>query len=325
MKRLGFIARCDLGGLGIESRAFVKHLKPEKVMVVLVGNFEQHPQDFPKATFVHGSPTDADLRAFLADVDVLFAIETPYNMKAFEIAREMGVKTVLRMNYEWFNARTLRPDVLINPVDWHTPPGAIVLPFPIDTEHFEFRLRQKAHTFVHIAGHQAGFDRNGTDLLFQAIPLMKTKPRIIIYSQLPLAYRSNWLEHHPNVEIREGDLADNRDFYADADVLILPRRYAGQSLPMLEALACGVVPVMTDMAPQNAILPREQLIETKRTLSVHIINDVEYADVDPQKVADKMDELYDQPIWQISQKSRRTANTLSWTALLPRYQEILRR
>lgn len=316
--RIAFIARCDLGGIGIESRAFVKHMKPDKVMVVMIGNYPQRPEDFPGAFFVKGNPTDEDVRRFLYGMDSLFCIETPYNRSTFEIARKMGVKTFLRMNYEWHDFK-FKPDVLINPVDWHTPPGAIVLPFPVDTEHYEFRQREKAKIFLHIAGHNAGFDRNGTDVVLKAAGLVKSDAKFIVYSQSPIPHK-----RQANVQWRVGDFLDNKWLYNDADVMVLPRKYAGQALSMNEALACGVPVLMTDMEPQNKFLPKEWLIEPTRMLSVQIAQQVEYADIDPQKVAQKIDEWYNQNLWQISKKSRQLATSLSWTELLPRYQALFR-
>jgi glycosyltransferase involved in cell wall biosynthesis len=50
--------------------------------------------------------------------------------------------------------------------------------------------------------------------------------------------------------------------YKGFDAMLLPRRYAGLCLPMNEALMSGIPVFMTDISPNNAILPDKWLSES---------------------------------------------------------------
>jgi hypothetical protein len=165
-KRLGFIARCDNGGLGTLSKYFVKHLNPEKIMVVKIGQYKQFPDRFPNATVINLKPTDRECEEFCKDIDVLLAWETPYNWNIFRIAKKRGIKTVLYIDYEWFeDPIPVMPDVIINPSNYNMdklPSNATFICCPVDRQVHPFRLRKTAHTFLHIVGHGGGYGRNGT-------------------------------------------------------------------------------------------------------------------------------------------------------------------
>ncbi|MCP4124479.1 MAG: hypothetical protein GY751_22270, partial [Bacteroidetes bacterium] len=151
--RLGFIARIDRGGLAIESQEFIDHVKPDKVMAIKIGDMEQDERRFPDATVIDGIPSENDIRRFLKGVDVLFSIETFYSPEMVRIARQMGVRTVLRINYEWYE-ETMRPDLIITPTlyNWdNIPSPKVYLPFPINRKVLPFKERKVAKTFLHIA------------------------------------------------------------------------------------------------------------------------------------------------------------------------------
>ncbi len=310
--RIGFIARVDDTGLGVESLEFVEHMKPEKVMKVIAGDKPQHPERFPGITVkaeANGWVNRRDLEEFCKDIDVLFAIETPYHPHAFAIARKMGVKSVLRVNYEYLDPYPgeCRPDLYLSPVDWnmkYVPQPNAVLPFPVCTEKIKYRERQKAKTFLHIAGHKGFMDRNGTNIVREAMKLLTTPAKVIIRDQ---ASRNE---------------KEYADLYDEGDVLLYPRRHSGQSLVVNEAQAAGLAIMMTDMGPQNVFLPKELLIEPNRILHIDIKRRIEFAEINPRKVAKKIDEFYNQDIWKFSRQSLTRAKAISWETLLPEYRRI---
>ncbi len=59
------------------------------------------------------------------------------------------------------------------------------------------------------------------------------------------------------VEVVTGGVPNYWDLYADADVLVLPRRYGGLCLPAQEATASGLALIMSDAEPQRSIWPAE--------------------------------------------------------------------
>lgn len=322
--KIGFIARCDNGGLGIESLEFYQHFKP-KTLVVLIGKYQQFPERFPNAKVVKGVPTDNDLEEFLKDIDILFCIETPYNWNTFTIARSKKIKTILRINYEWL-PKTLvsRPDLFIAPSTWHfqdIPDPKVYLPFPVNREKLPFKLRKKAKTFLHIQGHSdsKGYNRNGTDVFLKAVPKVKSKVSFVLKSQL-----LNEEKENDRIQYKIGNFKNYQDIYQDEDVLILPRKYGGQSLQLNEALSKGMVAIMTDAEPQNQFLPKECLVKPIREERIKIFREIEYYEVSPEDLAEKIDEIANKDITKYSKISNQIAEKWSWKNLLPKYNQIFK-
>ena len=300
--KLGFIARNDNSGLGIESRAFIRHFKP-KVLYVKVA------EDGARIV-----PTDDEITEFLKGLDVLFTIETPYNWNTYTIARDMGVKSVLRVNYEWLPEFSVSwPDFFLLPINYHLkdiPDPKKILFFPVE---MDYKPRKTAKTFVHVAGMIGQADRNGTSALLKAIPLVKSDVRFIIYSQKPLEIDD------PRVEVC-GEVDDYRTMYLNGDVFILPRRYAGQSLTIHEAMAAGMPVMTTDMKPYDEIA--QFLIPVEMFGTIKLFRDVEYAIINPEEIAKSIDELYGKDISEESKQAREFAESISWENLKAEYEEL---
>jgi hypothetical protein len=306
--KIGFIARVDDTGLGVESLEFVEHIKPAKVLKVLIGDKPQHPERIAGID-CRGIPNKEVMEEFLKDIDVLFCIEMPYYPYTFSLCRKLGVKSILRVNYEYLDTWIgyNRPDLFISPVDWnlkYIPDPKIVLPFPVNTKKIKPREIRKARTFVHIAGNTGYMDRNGTNIVKQAIPLIKSRARVIIYNQSTNPVKNYY------------------DLYKIGDVLLYPRRHSGQSLVVNEAQAAGMAIMMTDMEPQNKFLPKELLLPVFKMSYVDIKRRIEFATIRPEDVAKKVDEWYNQDIWEFSKQSLERAKSISWEMLLPTYRKI---
>ena len=327
MPRIGIIGRADNTGLGVETWEFCRHI-PSKALIVSLEHITEHRElyrlnldRFKDYRVVKGIPTDEEIRDFLKGLDVLFTIETPYNRRTYDIAREMGVKTILRVNYEWFDERD-RPDLIIAPSLYHfsdIPGPKEYLPFPINREVLPFKLRKKAKKFIHIAGNmKAGEDRNGTRLFLEAIPHIKSDIEIVIKSQVPLECKDK------RVRV---DIANPNEYWKiweDADVYVSPRRYAGQSLPLNEAMSQGMAVIMTDMAPQNQFLPNDFLIPVKHKKWLMIKRNIEIADIDPKEIARAIDSVANKDISKYSRISDSIAQNWSWKKLKPKYLKIFK-
>lgn len=315
--RIGVIGRSDLGGLGIETRYFTKWMKPTKIMIVKIGQYKHFPEVFPGCKVVEFAPTDAEIREFCKDIDVLFAFETPYNWNAFKIAREMGVKTGMFIDYEWQpDPFPVEPDVIINPSDYlmeKLPKKSVHITFPVDREVHPFRLRTKAMKFLHIVGHGGGYGRNGTKEFLEAIPLVKNQNiKFIIHSQINTDKIND-----PRVEYRIGNYLNEGEMFKDADVLVSPRRYAALSLPLNEAMSHGLAIIMSDMNPQNKFLPKELLIPVYQKTTIKICREIELGFISPQAIAQRIDELAEKDITKYSEYSNKWAESISWKVLKP--------
>lgn len=338
--RLALIARADHRGLGNLTAEVYRHLQPHKTLVVLMKPndftpYEEHPDRYPDArtaVYDNGLPDEA-LDWILADVDVLYTAETPYDHRLFEMARERGVRTVLNGMFEFLRWRVEpdlpRPDLFLAPSTWHYdlwPEPKAYLPFPVARDRFAPIARTSAKTFVHVAGHRAMADRNGTRALLAALPFVREPDvKVILRTQSPLDW-NNRGRSAQRLVVEQGDVDDEVDLYAGADALIAPRRYGGLSLPMQEAASLAMPVISTAMQPQVDWLPRGGLVSISRYQQVRMpAAMVQRAEVDPRRLAAKIDQVAgdDTLASRLSAESDAAAEARSWERMLPQYRAVL--
>jgi len=307
--RLGIIARCDNTGLGNQTRELVKMLNPSKILLInsqFFNNNKQHPEwykDYNVYSTKKGMPTTKEVIFFLKDVDVVISCETFYHLDLVDLARKQGTKTILQYNYELFGNLTnpdwSLPDVLLSPSVWNidivkdrfgSKCEVMHLPPPTDESLFnkakENNLSKTHKRILHIGGKKAAKDRNGTESIFEMIKHSKEDYELVIKSQTPL----DVICKDSRVKIEIGNPANREDMYEDFDAMILPRRYAGLCLPMNEALMSALPVFMTDISPNNTILPKEWLVESKKIGSFRTKSMVNVYSVAPDKLANVIDE-----------------------------------
>lgn len=270
--RVGLIARADDRGIGTMTHEFHRNLSPAATLVVRepgaeARGFPAHLDRYPGAEVVifdprTGSLPERECREFLAQVDVVYMVETPYDFALFRWAREEGTATVLHAMPEfwrWDDGTFDRPDVWWLPTRWRAdllPAECRLVPVPCPSRpigHLALDVGSPVR-FVHTAGHRALGDRNGTTLLYQAIRSIRGPVSIRVETQDP---RLPTLRRIPgvNLDVHLGGRQDRWAVYDDADVLVLPRRYGGLCLPVLEAMAAGLAIVMPDVEPQRSEWP----------------------------------------------------------------------
>ena len=305
--RLGIIARCDNTGLGNQTRELVNMLNPDKILLIDSTSFnknKQHPEwykDFNKV-ISNGFPTLQQIKLFLSDIDVVISCETFYDQEFEKHAKKMGVKTILQYNYELFknisSPELPLPDVLISPSFWQIKEveklfgqRAKVLHIapPTNPELFasakEINMSKSHKRILHIAGKKAAKDRNGTESVLQMLKHSKEDYELVIRSQSEI--ETNVKDSRLTVEI---DNINNReDMYSGFDAMVLPRRYAGLCLPMNEALLSGLPVFMTDISPNNQILPEDWLIRSNSIGTFKAKSRIELFEVDVRTLAHKID------------------------------------
>lgn len=329
--RLGLIVRSDKTGLGYQTRDYYKHLKPDKVILIdlsPLNGLPQHYEWYENTHLIVGIPTDQQVVEMLQDIDVLLTAETSYNPRLYTIARELGVKTICVENPEFFDPFKFPdyplPDLIILPSVWMEqeirayaePRGTkvIQLHHPVDRESFPFRQRTMAVP-MHIAGKQAVEDRNGT------WDFMDAWPSGIVTTQ------SDDLAWHIRQKYRHSDVFTGIDnpleMYQKGDILVLPRRYGGNCLPLNEALSTGMPVIMTDISPNNHLLPKEWLVPAIKTGEFEPRGKVGIYSVN-------IDHLRARIEWVIAnietetQRANQIADTISWTTLLPEWEATIR-
>lgn len=356
-----FGARMDNTGLGVQTHGYYQNLKPTKTVVVDISKFngnQQYPERYGNAPigtvyFVVGFPQDSDVDEFLEGLDVVLIGESAYNPYLYTRARELGVKTAVAYNYEffdWFDGTTPLPDMFIAPSRWHYNDVQKLcderglthtyLHCPVDREKLPPRKIQEAKTFLHVAGKSAAHDRNGTKTVIDASLFLKTNAKIIVHFQgeQGLAHQAtssiqDYRDHASkigayNIEIAQGEYPNYEDIYKDADVLLLPRRYGGNCLPLNEALSVGMPAIMTDIEPNRGFLPADWLIPATKVGEFTPRTQVDIYGATPQDLADKIDwfaSMSEDEMLEQNLKAGALARSISWETMAPQYRVELER
>jgi hypothetical protein len=305
--RVGLLARADDRGIGIQTWEFARNLEVERILVVrepgaerkgFMPRFDRYP-DAETVTFDPRTgtlPVD-HMEEFLDGLDVVYMVETPYDFRLFTLAEQAGVATVVHANPEfwrWDDPTLPRPTVWWLPTKWRAdelPSECEIVPVPVPTAPEIPREDDGPLTALHVAGHRAAGDRNGTTTVFQTLRYLRSdRLRFRLECQDPRlpAVRSSRVP----VERHLGGRADRWDLYAGADVLVLPRRYGGLCLPVLEAIAAGVVPVLPAVSPNEdwpAVTTPATFRGTLRTPG----GEIPLAQTDPRRLAATLDDLAD--------------------------------
>lgn len=351
---LGLIARADNTGLGTQSWEFHRHLRPAKTLIVdLAGRSASgkdltiYPDRFGhgEVTTVTGVPDDATLDAWLDGLTTVFTMETPYNYRLYSIARHKGIQTVLQGNWELLDYlqpgphQHHLPDILALPSTWHLRQArrrlgdrmeVLHLPVPIATDRFTVEDPPETATrLLHVAGHPATHDRNGTTDLLAAVALCRAEMTVTLTCQRP-----GWLgsligpdQSPPNVTlvIDPATPTDYWSLYPGQHAVVLPRRYGGLCLPLNEALGAHLPVLMPAISPNTDWLPTDWLTPAEQYDSFLAKTPVEVYRSDPVALAERMDRLATDPEFYAA--ARRSAAVLadrySWETLLPDYRKIL--
>lgn len=349
--KLGLIARADNTGLGMQTWEFYRAMKPDKTLVVDIsamnGN-KQYPERYPDATFVK-IPTDGDIREFLQGLDVVFLAEAEYNPHLYIIAKQMGVKVANQYNYEFFTWLVVKdlpaPDMFIAPSHWNYDKVQaycdqhnikhVYLHCPVNREAIPFREIDEARTFLHVAGRSAAMDRNGTESVIQASKFVKSGAKIVIHfqGQQGLSHQATrtideyreYLQQYGNpdiVTIQEKEFDNYADVYKEGDVMLLPRRYGGNCLPLNEALSAGMPVLMPDISPNNTFLPEQWLIPADKIGEFAPRTTIDIYGVNPYLLAGEIDKLYYSREGEFKTHNRladAVAQTISWENMKPQY------
>ena len=306
--RLGIIARCDNTGLGNQTRELVKMLNPRKILLIDSTHFNKNKQhfdwyqDYDFAATRFGFPKRGEILGFLRDLDVVLSCETFYSSMFVDLARDAGVKTVLQYNYEFLvnieNKHESLPDVLLAPSLWNFDKMKVLfgdqarlihLPPPTDVKLFDRARNEnmsKIHNrILHVGGKKAARDRNGTDTVFEMLKYSQEDYNLVITSQTEFEGRPR----DPRVSLLHQNIKNREDLYYGFDAMILPRRYAGLCLPMNEALISGLPVFMTDLSPNNQILPKEWLINAEKIGEFRAKSVIDVHSGDPVQLAKLID------------------------------------
>lgn len=329
--KIGLLARADDGGLGQQTAEFYRHIHPHRTLVVDLGDQNRgafRPDRYPDAMVVayavHDPIRRDVLRALCSEVDLVYTAEVPYSPELLDIAAEYGTRVVVHVNPELLEDAVLAAEVWL-PTDWerarveqrvgHPVP---VVPFPAAIP--QSRESRPPVTFVHVQA-PAFLDRNGSELLNAALPLMTVPSVWRVFGDPVLAAQTH--QFGMATVHFEGRVETYWDLYADAEILVLPRRYGGLSLPMQEAAACGLGVVSLDLDPQRGWLHPDGLIPTSGGYAYPMRGgDFWVHGAEPDAVARVLDRLAADPHLRgtLAADASAWAATITWDQLLPLYE-----
>jgi hypothetical protein len=305
--RIGIIARSDNTGLGNQTKELVDMLKPSKILLIDSTPFNQNPQhpewyNEYSCIRITGFPTLQQIKLFLKEVDIVISCETFYDQNFVRYAKKYGVKTILQYNYELFgnlaSPNLPLPDILLSPSVWHIDhvnklfgkqSKVIHLPPPTNPLIFsgakEINMSKDHNRILHIAGKKAAKDRNGTETVLEMLKYSKADYELVIRSQSEIETKVK--DSRLTIEIGNPD--NREDMYSGFDAMVLPRRYAGLCLPMNEALMSALPVFMTNVSPNNYILPKEWLIKSSSLGTFRTKVRIELFEADTVALAETID------------------------------------
>lgn len=328
--RIGLVARSNRKGLGTMTAEFHQHMAPARTLVVrLPADEGGYPfeGDTRVVDFDGALPEDA-MDWLIAGSDVIYSAETPYDYRLLERASAAGVRTVLHGMWEFLAYRHQRdlprPTIFAAPSPWHlaewpTPVAHLAVPLP-DLEHRKPRF--PVETLVHPGGSPARGDRNGTQALLEALPFVRRAMRIVLRTWSPPRRRR--LPSRIDLVIKPS-APDWREVTADADAIVIPRRYGGLCLPIQEATARHL-PVLALAREREAGYPHAAHVPIARSRPMGLpCGPVERADVDPRLLARSIDHLVAdrEMAEEMAEASATFARQRSWEALRPAYEAVL--
>jgi hypothetical protein len=129
-------------------------------------------------------------------------------------------------------------------------------------------------------------DRNGTDTVVEMLRYSKANYELVIRTQTRLEISSN----DSRLTIDYNDQKNREDMYSGFDFMVLPRRYAGLCLPMNEALLSGLPVFMTNISPNNKVLPSDWLVDASVVDQFKAKTLIDVYGANPRQLAEMIDE-----------------------------------
>jgi hypothetical protein len=191
------------------------------------------------------------LERWIKSVDIVLFDETPYYKDLIRLAKFHDKRIVCILAQEWMPFEGQQHvDLFICPNNYAYEQfknflPCVCFPWPVDTQRFEFRQREKCERFLFLNGNGGWRGRKGADVIKDTLKLFPDLP-LLIRTQKPEQFQGN------NIEVlREADT--NQEIYGAGDVLLNPSHIDGTGLQPMEAMACGMPVISTSGYPWNEI------------------------------------------------------------------------
>lgn len=275
MTRVGVIARADAGGLAQLTCELIRNVRPYAALVVDLATNGRGPVDLARVEpyvermWVAEGPWIAGYRfpqscdPFFEAVDVVYTAETTYDERVVAICHGTGKRLVLHAMPELLSQRdVVGAHDLWLPTGWEWErvkarrravhrPDPVLMRVPVAVDRYESRYYRRAEAqvlFVH--GGEAFHDRNGLHIVHDALAHVE-RPTLLYVRGGEWPTSDTWTVGHVTVKWLPA-VDDYVDMIpAGVDVMIMPRRYGGLTLPVGEAAAQGIPTIMSNLSPQT--------------------------------------------------------------------------
>jgi hypothetical protein len=309
MHKLGIIVRADLGS-GLQSQTYnlTRMLKPSKVLVINSESFNKREQKYELYdgfdTIISDGFINNDIALnFLLGLSHILTAETFYSHFLVQQANIRRIKTFQQFNWEFLEHHQDKylpyPSLFLSPSYWklkemeqsykkveYLPPPIIMNDFK---EARDVNLKRTGKVkILHILGTLASYDRNGTKDLLEALKYSKADFELVIRAQSKNDEIVNLIKDK-RVNIIIENIEEQSDMYKDFDLMILPRRYGGLCLPMNEALCSGLPVFMSDMIPNNVVLPSSWLIDSVKYTEFMARTSIDVHQIDVKELGERID------------------------------------
>lgn len=349
--RIGSLCYATNQGLGILAKDFYDHRIITDFFIV---GHSSHPNQlswYPQGTplvpisQLMREPHYSTIRDFCKSVDVMLFFETPFDWSLLQFCRQHNVKTAIMPMHECMpRIISHQPDLWLCPslldLQWADKSFkfqfkeylAKFLPVPVDTTKVQWRQRTTAKVFVHNAGNGSFRDRNGTELLFEAMRFLKSDAKFIIRSQKDFRCPP-WVWERQIAGATKSVPFDQ--LYSEGDAFIFCEKWNGLCLPLQEARAAGMLVIAGDRFPINTWLPRTAksandegfcLLPPSSIIKGRIgsaYQEFDEARYDPKQLAQLIDFWYGRNIEAYSKEGREWAQKNSWEILGPQSKQVL--
>lgn len=333
--RLGLVGWASDTGVGMELRDALRHLP------VTAAFYLDHPGKPQSADFKGKTAGSGDLNgkmlAFLEtnQIDTILSWETPGSWDFPAIWQAKGIRWYCVAHYDWFAPKQIpawKMAKILAPFEQASLGLRMIyglesttIPVPVDLDRLPFRERRKAERFVTVYGHGGQGDRRSIVQIMEAWRLMGAEaPPLLIRAQKVIKELEGSLPH--NVTVHFENLSKASDLYANADVAVLPSKYEGVGLSLIEAQACGLPVITTNMEPMRSIAP--DYLVSGEVGKIEIMQDhwVATCTANPGSLAAKVKSLLHQDISEASKTARfRVQEKYSWAVLRDQWANLLER
>lgn len=311
--RIAVVGKDNYKGLGVLTQEYREHLPIYKTLIYDNGDALHRFED---ALYTKDPQKEVE---WLYDCDVVFVLEIPWDT-GFASLREQGVKTILKVNYEFLpETFSAEPNLYLcsssKNYDEVKSENKVLLADPVDTDKISFVKREYAHTFVHHAGTIGVNGANGTHEFLNAIPQIKSDVKFIIRTQKKLPEVTD-----SRVTLDDTFYDNYYEMWGEGDVFVSPQKFRATSLPIQEAMANGMPVLSTNIKPFNEFVTWKvepsKMFETRMARPLHI------ADIKPDKIAEAVDRVAGTFIRPQSNAAREYAESISWKKLQGKYIEL---